>query len=522
MRVLFVASEITPLAKVGGLADVIYSLPKALLKIGVDARVIIPKYEQIHHIGKHSDKLKFADIKKDIFIKIGKNKEKASLYKTRVDGIEIFLVENKKYLSKGPIYFSPTAFSDDFHEIQRFVFFSAAVFELLRQNLFSFKPDIIHCNDWHSGALISLIKKFDYPVKTVFTIHNLGNQGIWSAKKIEKWLSFHRNGFKIPSLSLRAKRSNLWDCFGTSSLAMTKRALAMAFKTVPAKKTDLFEKFGKNFNFMAEGIMNSDVITTVSPSYAKEILTKRYGEKLEILIGERKNKLSGILNGIDYNFFNPASDPFLFKNYSLKNPAFKKENKFFLQKECGLDVGDKNAVFGLVSRLTKQKGINLISRSCGRLIKEWNAQFVFLGRGEARYERALRKLSKKHPKNIFVKIGFDEKLAHRIYAGSDFFLMPSLFEPCGLGQMIALRYGTIPIVRATGGLKDTIKNNKNGFTFSSLDSKILDNAIVGALRLFRNKKSLEAMRRYCMRENFSWNKSAIKYKNVYKRIMYSI
>lgn len=501
------------MAKVGGLADVIYSLPKALLKIGADARVIIPKYEQIkiarinadsnadkrgyqrksaHNPNDSENYIQKTKFLKNTFIEIGGKKEKISLYKTKIDGVEVFFVENKKYLSKGPIYYSPTAFSDDFKEIQRFVFFSVVVFELLRQNLLSFKPDIIHCNDWHSGALISLIKKFAYLVKTVFTIHNLANQGKWDGKSVKDFLGLG----------------------------------------------DIFVKFGKNANLMAEGIMKADFITTVSPTYAKEIITKECGEGLEDILKKRKDKLSGILNGIDCDFFNPASDLLLHKNYSLKNFASKKENKFFLQKERGLNVGDKYAVFGLVSRLTKQKGINLIISACGRLVKKYGCQFIFLGKGELRYERALKKLSKKYPKNIFVKIGFDEKLAHGIYAGSDFFLMPSLFEPCGLGQMIALRYGTIPIVRKAGGLKDTICEGKNGFLFDKSESRELKKAMLRALRLFNQKNKsrtfgrvlkhhpkvrdkFEQMQKYGMSQDFSWQKSAAKYKNIYSNLLKS-
>jgi len=437
IKVLFVASEMAPIAKVGGLADVIYSLPKALLKIGIDAKVIIPKYEQIN-----DKKIKFL---KNFYIKADGKDEKISLYKTKIDTIEIFLVENKKYLSQGDIYFSRTAFATHLKEIKRFLFFSKSVFEVLKE----LRPNIIHLNDWHTGALTSFVKKKHFPLKIVFTIHNLANQGVWNRKAAENFL-----GFK-----------------------------------------NIFSSRGKNVNLMAEGIINSDIITTVSPSYAKEILTKKYGEKLEKIILKRKNDLFGILNGVDYDFFNPKIDRFIAKKYSPANLALKEKNKIALQKECALNRGGDNIVFGLVSRLTKQKGIDLLLKVCENFVKKYNFEFVFLGQGENKYEKALLKLNKKYPGKIFVKIGFDEKFAHRIYSGSDFFLMPSRFEPCGLGQMIALKYGTIPIAFKTGGFKDTIKNGKNGFVFSKFNAAAFQNAIFKAMKLFENKKSFEAMKK---------------------------
>ncbi|MEK7123390.1 MAG: glycogen/starch synthase, partial [Patescibacteria group bacterium] len=334
----FAASEMTPIAKVVGLGDVIGSLPKALRKAGVDARVIIPRYEKIKN-GKNL-KIEFLE---NISVKTGEGKERVSLYKTNVNGVEVFLAENEKYLSKGGIYFSSTAFASHFAEVKRFLFFSAAVREILRSGSFPFKPDIVHANDWHMGALVSFLKAEKLPLKTVFTVHNLGNQGKWNAADIDNFLV----------------------------------------------EKNIFCRFGKEFNFMAEGILNANVITTVSSRYAGEILTKQYGENLENVLRARKKDISGILNGVEYDFFNPAKDKFLFKKYSRNNLAAKEANKILFQKKYGLKQGAEIPLFGLVSRLTGQKGIHLISAVCGRFIKEYSCQFAFLGKGNPIYENGL-------------------------------------------------------------------------------------------------------------------------------------
>lgn len=468
IKVLFAASEMAPIAKVGGLGDVIGSLPKALRKIGVDAKVIVPFYENIKK--EKALKIEFSG---NVFVKLSKGKERASIFKTRAGGVEVFLIENKKYLSAGEIYFSSTAFVSRFAEIERFLFFSAALAEILRNNLLPFNPDIVHANDWHAGALVSLIKADARPPKTVFTVHNLGNQGKWNAEEVEKF-------------------------FG---------------------RKNIFRRFGSDFNFIAEGISSAGAITTVSPNYAKEILTKQYGENLENILRARKKDLKGILNGVDYDFFNPAKDDFLFKKYSAKNPAAKEANKLIFQKRFGLEAAAKIPFFGMVSRLTGQKGVNLILAVCGGFVEKYGCQFAFLGTGEPNYEKELAELAKKYPRNVFVKIGFDEGLARKIYAASDFFLMPSIFEPCGLGQMISLKYGTIPVVRETGGLKDTIKNKKNGFTFVRPDPASLSKAMIEALKLFQDDKKFSAMRRRCMAEDFGWDKSAAEYKRLYEKLL---
>ena len=445
MKVLFVASEMTPLAKVGGLGDVMGSLPKALVQIGVETSVIIPLYEQI-------DRIKWR-LKRLGGINVGQ--ENTIIYYTEIPAgdtgkVRIFLIENRRYLSRGPIYFDRTAFMNSRKELEKFLFFSRAVFEFVRRRDF-FQPDIVHCNDWHSGALVAMLRNSPFGrslegrqnsnfknqnLKTVFRIHNLANQGAFGGR-----------------------------------------------------------------NLMEEGIENADMVTTVSPSYAKEILTKEFGEGLENLLRrrDRKKELAGILNGIDYEFW----------------PLAKRE-KLVFQKKIGLKQNIKSPIFGFVARLTSQKGVNLIIPLVRKLVEENGAQFVFFGQGEADYEKNLLKLGRDYRDLICTKIGFDEKLAHDIYAQSDFFLMPSIFEPSGLGQMISMRYGTIPIVRATGGLRDSVRHLKTGFVFEKANSGVLFDAIKLALRYFNHPAKMKKMIKNCQNQDFSWNKSAKKYRKLYE------
>ena len=437
MKVLFVASEMTPLAKVGGLGDVMGSLPKALVQIGIETSVIIPLYEQI-------DRIKWR-LKRLGGINVGQ--ENTIIYYTEIPAgdtgkVRIFLIENRRYLSRGPIYFDRTAFMNSRKELERFLFFSRAVFEFVRRRDF-FQPDIVHSNDWHSGALVVMLQNQNsnfknQNLKTVFTIHNLANQGAFGGR-----------------------------------------------------------------NLMEEGIENADMVTTVSPSYAKEILTKKFGEGLENLLRrrDRKKELAGILNGIDYEFWPLA-----------------KRDKLVFQKKIGLKQDIRSPIFGFVARLTSQKGVNLIIPLVRKLVEENGAQFVFLGQGEVDYEKNLLKLGRDYRDLICTKIGFDEKLAHDIYAQSDFFLMPSIFEPSGLGQMISMRYGTIPIVRATGGLRDSVRHLKTGFVFEKANSGVLFDAIKLALRYFNHPAKMKKMIKNCQNQDFSWNKSAKKYRKLYESL----
>lgn len=442
LKILIAASEVTPIAKVGGLGDVIGALPKALNKLNLDVRIIMPFYGIID-----KNKYKIKLIKQNI--KVGS--ESTNLWQTNLPNanISVYLIEHNFFKDK-TIYSNTLAGSKK--DTDKFAFFAKAILENIKA--INFSPDIIHLNDWHVAKVARLLKttykdeQHFKNTKTVFTIHNLANQGIT-----------------------------------------------------------------ENKNYMAEGILNSDVITTVSPTYAKEILTKEYGAGLDKILTKRKNNLYGILNGIDIDFFNPVNDNFINQKYSLNSLNKKINNKTFLQKQLGLPENKNKALVGLVTRFVGQKGVELITENFSKL----NCQFVLLGTGEKKYEDYLLNLAKKFPKQFSAQIKFDEKLAHLIYAASDIFLVPSLFEPCGLTQMIAMRYGAVPVVRETGGLKDTV-NNKVGLTFKNFSSDEFYKTLEKALSIYnKNSKLWHKLQVNGMKKDFSWDKSAQEYLRLYKK-----
>ncbi len=482
-KVLFIASELTPLAKVGGLGDVAGALPPALTELDVDIKVIIPKYDIID-----TKKYPLRLLARDLVVTFGSVREKINLYETTIPqrATPVILIDNLNYLGRDGVYFEKSALVSGFEEIQRFLFFSEAVLQTFKA--LNWWPEIIHCQDWHTGIIPALIRlkgeedKGYQKIKTLFTIHNLANQGKWRAEAIFNFLG------------LKEKEREAFELQSNGDL-----------------------------NLMQLGILEADLINTVSPNYAQEILTPEYGEGLETTLARRKNDLSGIINGIDVNRFNPETDPDIKTNYSLKNLEKKIENKIALQEFSGLAPRTNEPLLGLVSRLTNQKGIDLI----GEIIDELaslNLELVFLGTGDPKLENLLAEAQKKYPEKISAKIGFDAKLAEQIYAGADFFLMPSRFEPCGLGQMIAMRYGTVPIVRATGGLKDTVTNfdpktrQGTGFVFKNYSSQELLQTIKSALRVFADKKNWTALVTNGLKEDFSWQNSAKKYLKLYQKI----
>ena len=440
LKILIAAAEVTPIAKVGGLGDVIGALPKALAGLNLDARVIIPFYGAID-----KNKYKIKSTKPNV--KIGA--ETINLYETRLPGstVPVYLIEHNYF--KGKEIYSTTS-ADGPADMKKYDFFSRAILAAVKA--LDFKPDVIHLNDWHSAAAAALLKADPYfkQTKTLYTIHNLANQG----------------------------------------------------------------RFGKK-NYMAEGILNADLINTVSPAYAKEILTKEYGAGLEKILAKRKKRLYGILNGIDIDFFNPETDKFIKKNYSLKTLEKKRANKLFLQKNLGLRPDKNTALVGLVTRFVGQKGVQLITEK----FSELNCQFVFLGTGEKRLETALLNLAEKFPDKFKIFFKFDEPLAHQIYAGSDIFLVPSLFEPCGLTQMIAMRYGSVPLVRSTGGLYDTV-NDKIGFTFKNFNSAEFYKTLKRALKIYYGQPKIwRRLRLNGLKQDFSWNKSAKEYLKLYLKLL---
>ena len=509
-KILFVAGEVTPIAKVGGLGDVIGALPKALTKIGIDAKIVIPKYGTIDEKKYPCKKIASA-----IKIQFYGQDELIDIYSTFLPGtqdqIEVYLIENLKYLSTGGICLTADASSSGaINECQRFIFFTKCVAEIFLntsqylEHIINWSPDILHCHDWHTGFL-SVLKKIqeknfvtnNIKQKILFTLHNLEYQGKWNPQEIFKMLNIKESDW--PTLKERTKN----------------------------QFADL--------NAVQQAILIADLINTVSSTYAQEILTPEYGEKLELFLKKREIDLSGIINGIDTTYFNPAKNLDIKINYGLEMPKEqlfknKQENKSYLQKICNFKIDSKIPLIGLISRIADQKGFDLIIKIFEKLMEQ-NLQFVLLGSGCKETEKTLAALALKYQDKFSCNLKFDAKLANQIYASSDMFLMPSRFEPCGLGQLIAMKYGTIPIVRATGGLKDTVKNyvmhsdlqinnlNKGiGFVFEVYDENKMLNIIKKALEVYEDKKVWQEIMIYDMKQDFSWENSAKKYLELYKKL----
>lgn len=475
LKVLLVASEAAPFIKTGGLADVAGSLPKELSKKGVDVRVVIPKYSGI--LDEFKDSMKYIGY---TFVKIGWRSQYCGVFEYKNDGVTFYFIDNEYYFKRNKIY-------GHYDEAEMFGFFCKAVLASLK--VIGFKPDIMHCNDWQTGYIPALARlnhckdEFYNKIKFVYTIHNLQYQGIFP-------------------------ESVLGDIFG------------LGYENFTADKLE----FNGNVNFMKAGIVYSDLLTTVSPSYAEEVKTRYYGEGLDGLLTARSNELYGILNGLDYDDYNPESDNLIYKNYNSKDFKQKEFNKRSLQKELGLPEKSDVPVMSLISRLAPQKGIELVEYVIEE-IAEMDIQFVILGTGEAKYENLFKHMAWKYPEKISANITFNNSLSHKIYAGSDMFLMPSKFEPCGLSQLISLRYGTIPIVRETGGLKDTVKpfnkftNEGNGFSFANYNAHDMLFSIRRAGKYYHDKKIWNMLVKRSMEMDNSWGKSAEKYIDLYNKLV---
>ena len=464
MKILFIASEAFPLAKVGGLADVTSSLAIALQDLGHEPRLILPRYGSI--------KVPVKDIRgKSVAISLMGHSEPATLKKTMLKGrIPVYLVENQHYFGTEEIYTK-----DD---LDRFLFFSLSIPSIISQ--LDLRPDIIHCHDWHTSLVPLGLKKAKIALPCIFTIHNLAYQG-----------SFDQQFLSDSGLS------SVWQ----------------EYIPVSAPRSSL--------NFMSQGILLADIVTTVSPSYASEILTPQYGEGLEQLLNYRRNELHGIVNGIDYDEHNPATDPYLERNYDSTTIKRRADNKVALQRKSGLPQNSDIPLFGMVSRLEEQKGIDLLLQAIDQFIVETRAQLVILGEGREHYHKLLAEAALKYSKRLSIFIANDEGLARLIYGGSDIFLMPSRFEPCGLGQLIAMRYGAIPVVRHTGGLVDTVKDvaegNGNGFVFQDYTALKMLEAIRRAEDSFYHRNEWQKLMRHNMKLDFSWKASARKYEEIYLR-----
>jgi starch synthase len=486
LNILFVASEIYPIAKTGGVADVAYGLPLALRDLGHDVRVMLPKYGAI---SERKNRIHEINRLKDIPITVGSVQELAtvkssSIVNTRTK-VQAYMTTNHHYFdSKWGLYSDPETGTDYADNDERFIFFCRSVIQTCL--LLGWFPNIVHCNDWHT-ALVPAYMKAAYPEKfkntrVVFTIHNIANQGVFSFKE-----TFVKTG--------------LPDTIADEVKHKTK------------------------FNFMKAGVTFADHITTVSPTYGKELMNDAdLTGGLNATLKKRKDAFTPILNGIDTTIWAPAKDKLITKRYSLDSLDKKEDNKEALVEKFGLEYDAETPVIAMISRLVEQKGFGLLKKAADKLMKE-NVQVVILGEGDKDIEDWLREIAKKYPTKMAVKIGFDETLSHLMEAGADMFLMPSFFEPCGLNQMYSVTYGTVPIVRATGGLKDTVQEYNaqtekgNGFVFEKYDAADMLKAIQRALTLFRDKDAWHTIIQNGMVEDHSWGNSSRKYEEIYRRLL---
>ncbi|MDZ5472631.1 glycogen synthase GlgA [Bacillus sp. 31A1R] len=474
MKVLFAVSECVPFIKSGGLADVAGSLPKELKKLGTEVRVILPKYGTIsEELLKTSSKIA------EFTVNVGWRKQYCGIEEVTFEGVTFYLVDNEYYFKRNQLY----GFFDDG---ERFAYFNRAVLESLSH--LNYFPDVIHCHDWHTGMIPFLLrveyqsrKGYEF-IRTVFTIHNLQFQGIMP------------QGALGDLLGLEDKYFN----------------------------SDQLEFYG-HINFMKAAIVAADKISTVSPTYMKEIQTDYYGEKLNGLLERRASDLEGIVNGIDDEFYNPDSDSYLTKTYNPTTLKNKRINKLDIQRRFGLPEKDIPLMV-MITRLTQQKGLDLVKCVFQEIMSE-EIQFIVLGTGDPAFEDYFRTMEYHYPEQFKAYIGFDEGLAHQIYAAGDMFLMPSLFEPCGLGQMIAMRYGSIPIVRETGGLNDTVysydeySGKGNGFTFTNFNAHDMLFTIRRAIKFYQQKRTWNSLVKNAMNIDHSWAQSAFKYNHLYAEII---
>ena len=475
--VLFVAAEGLPYIKTGGLADVIGSLPKILNEKGMDARVVLPLYKRI------AEKYRGEFMKlKTIPIHIGVIDTVATIYQSQWENVTYYFIEHAGYFERDGLYGYP----DDG---ERFAFYQKAVLEMLWA--IDFFPDIMHCHDWHTGMIPCMCKEghsFDERyrnIRHVYTIHNMAYQGNFGVEMLDSCLGL---GYYL---------------FDNGNV-----------------------RYDGGISFMKSGILYADKVTTVSPSYSQEILTPQYGEHLEMVLNMRKYDLWGIVNGIDIEMWNPMDDPEIPYHYNKVNvEKQKKENKMALQKELGLQVDPNVMLIGVVSRLTWQKGFYLLMEKLNELCAA-PIQLAVLGSGEPLIEEKMAQLENGNKGKIVFYRGYNESLAHRIYAASDLFLMPSLFEPCGISQLISMRYGTLPLVRETGGLRDTVQpfneyeKTGNGFSFANYSSDELINTLYFAIDVYYNRKEdWTTLIRHAMNTDVSWEKSAVTYGLLYDELL---
>ncbi|AWC34348.1 glycogen synthase GlgA [Bacillus cytotoxicus] len=475
MNILFAVSECVPFIKSGGLADVAGALPKELKKLGVNVRIMLPNYSLIPANLRESFKLH-----KVIHVPLGWRNQYCGILKGEQDGITYYLIDNEYYFKRDSLY-------GHYDDGERFSFFSKAILESIPY--LDFEVDLIHSHDWHTAMVNFLLheKYKDNPlyekIKTVYTIHNLQFQGVFPREVIHDLLELGDEYFNSEQL-----------------------------------------EFYGNINFMKGGIIAADHITTVSSTYKEEIQYEFFGEKLDGLLRKYNDKLSGIVNGIDTSVYNPRLDSYITATYDVDTLYAKRENKWALQHYFGLPEKENTPIISMVTRLTKQKGLDLV-RAVFQEIMQEDVQCIILGSGDSEYEQFFEWMAYEYSEKVKVYIGFNEELAHQVYAGSDLFLMPSLFEPCGLGQLIALAYGVIPIVRETGGLNDTVKSyhvetkSGNGFTFTNFNAHDMLYTVRRALRYYEDPAVWNQLVKQAMTEDHSWKTSALAYKDLYNRLL---
>jgi len=475
MKILFAAGEAVPYSQAGGLGDVAGSLPKALAALGHEVWVFTPLYGSI----KECYRQQMTRVC-DFTVQLAWRQLYCGVYRLENGGVTYYFIDNEKF------FHGPKPYGDNhIEEISKFVFFSKAALSILP--VIDFRPDLIHCHDWQTAMIPVYLKErfaggeFYRGIKSVMTIHNLKFQGVYDIKTIKNITGLDKSYFAPDKL-----------------------------------------EYFKDANILKGGLVYADAITTVSATYAEEIKTAFYGEKLDGLLNARSNDLRGIVNGIDYDDYNPETDEYIVRNYNAGN--FRKEkvkNKRALQKQLGLEENDKKMMIGIVSRLTDQKGMDLVAYIMDELCQD-DIQLVVLGTGEAQYENMLRHFDWKYQGKVSANIYYSEELSHRIYASCDAFLMPSLFEPCGLSQLMSLRYGTVPIVRETGGLKDTVEayneyeSKGTGFSFCNYNAHEMLGTIRYAEKIYYDKKrEWNKIVDRAMAADFSWKASALKYQEMY-------
>jgi starch synthase len=476
LKVLILAAEIVPFAKVGGLADIVGALPKALKSLGHDVRLVMPRYRQVDEQHFH-----LTDVIDSVSVPMGKFQVPVSVRQAEIgDHIPVYMIDAPRYFDRENIY----GYTDDG---ERFILFCRAALEAMKA--LEWSPDVVHCNDWHTGIVPNWLHtiyqhdSFYENTASVYTIHNLAYQGIFGYRLLEV-AGVAANGFVYPQI---AELANVVDIMG-------------------------------------RGILFADAVTTVSERYAQEILTPTFGEKLDHMLRSRRDRLFGILNGVDYQEYNPETDHYINVTYDASHLERRAENKKALQEMAHLPVNPAIPVVSMISRLADQKGFDLLAQIIQPLLAQ-GIQFVLSGIGDPRYHELFQQLAARNPEQVAIFLTFNNEIERRIYSGSDMFLMPSRFEPCGLSQMIAMRYGSVPIVRQVGGLADTVQEydpqtgEGNGFVFKNYDAWEFFAAVVRALTLYPQKEIWRTLQLRGMAADHSWSASAMRYVDIYRNAL---